>query len=41
MQQEELGTTIAYPVIHDMEQHDNLGATVKIYTPCTTKVVRG
>ena len=28
MQQEELWTTIAYPAIHDMEQHDNLGATV-------------
>ena len=28
LQQEELGTTIAYPAIHDMEQHDKLGATV-------------
>ena len=28
MQQEELGTTIEYSAIHDMKQHDKLGATV-------------
>ena len=28
MQQEELGTTIEYPAIHDMKQHDKVGATM-------------
>ena len=28
MQQRQVGTTIEYPAIHDMEQHDKLGATV-------------